>query len=123
MEHNIKKRNKKRARRVLRNRSGVRGTEKRPRLSVFKSNVHVSAQIIDDEKGVTIASLGTLSKELQGTAFNKKSKEAAKEIGLRLAKMAKEKGVLAVVFDRGRLKYHGIIAELAEAARAEGLKF
>ena len=123
MENGISKRNKKRARRTLRNRKHVRGTEARPRLSVFKSNVHLSAQIIDDEKGVTLAGLGTLSKEFQGTKFAKKSKEAAKEIGSKLAVLAKSKGVNAVVFDRGRLKYHGVIAELANAAREAGLQF
>ncbi len=109
--------------RALRVRRGLRGTAEKPRLSVVKSNQHLQAQLIDDEKGETIAGLATYSKELRGTEHGKKGKAAAKVIGTRMAEMAKEKGVEKVVFDRGRHKYHGVLQAMAESAREGGLKF
>jgi len=123
MESRLKKRNKCRKRRTLRIRKTVRGNTAKPRLSIFRSNKHLHAQIIDDETHSTLLGIGTLSKDLKGTEFAKKSKAAAKEIGKRIAVAAKEKRIEKVVFDRGPYKYHGIIAELANAAREEGLKF
>lgn len=123
MENNLKKRSKKRASRVLRVRKRVRGSSQRPRLCVMKSNKHISAQLIDDDKGITLASVSTLSKDMKGKEFKARSKEAAKLLGSMLAQKALEKQVTTVVFDRGRFKFHGIVAELAGAARAAGLQF
>lgn len=124
MESNLLKRNKKRIKRVMRVRKHLKGSSTKPRLSVYKSNQHISAQIIDDDTGMTLAGIGTMSKELnQKGKPLRKSKTAAKEIGTRIAKLAKEKNVERVVFDRGRFKFHGLIAELANAAREAGLQF
>ena len=123
MENRLKGRNKRRERRAFRVRKKVRGEAAKPRLSVFRSNKHIAAQLIDDETSQTLFGIGTMSKELKGSQFNKKSKEAAIEIGKRIAAEAKKQKIETVVFDRGAYKYHGIIAELANAARAEGLKF
>ncbi|MBS0630068.1 MAG: 50S ribosomal protein L18 [Verrucomicrobia bacterium] len=120
MENSIKQRDIRRKRRSLRVRKNVRGTLAKPRLTVFRSNKHLLAQIIDDENHVTLFGIGTMSKELDGA---KKSKDAARQIGKRIAIEAKKKNIENVVFDRGHYKYHGIIAELANAAREEGLKF
>lgn len=123
MENYIEKKQEKRHKRALRVRKHLKGTAMRPRLCVIKTNSHLYAQLIDDEKGCTLASLSTLSKELRGTEFSKKGKEAASEIGKRLAAVAQEKGVSTITFDRGCRKYHGILAALAEAARDSGLSF
>ena len=123
MENQLSKRNVRRKRRSLRVRKNVRGSASKPRLSVFRSNCHIAAQLIDDESHTTLFGLGTASKEFKGTANGKKSKEAAKEIGKRIAQEAKKRNIDNVVFDRGRYMYHGIIAQLADAAREEGLKF
>jgi len=108
-----------RKRRVFRIRKSLKGTGKKPRLSVFRSNRHLYAQLIDDENSKTIAAYGTLSKEITG----KKSKENAALIGTKIAEMAKKKKIKNIIFDRGRFKYHGLIAELANAARKAGLQF
>jgi large subunit ribosomal protein L18 len=121
MENNVVKRNLKRAKRVLRVRKAVRGSAEKPRLSVLKTNKHLSVQLIDDENHATLASAGTNVKAFAGTA--KKSKESAKQVGQQIAAIALGKNIQKVVFDRGRLKYHGIIAELANAAREAGLQF
>ena len=92
-------------------------------MCVFKSNKHISVQLIDDEKGVTIGSAGTLDKELKGTDFATKNKESAKKVGEMIAEVAKKNNIIEVIFDRGKFKYHGILAELADGARASGLKF
>lgn len=123
MDHTKAKRANARAMRVMRVRRKLRGTGIRPRLSVSKTNMHLYAQLIDDEKGVTLAGVGTLSKENQAANLNKKSKEAAKAIGFQIAELAKKLNIQAVVFDRGRYKYHGHIAELATGAREAGLQF
>lgn len=122
MDHSKKRRANARHKRVLRVRKKLHGTSLRPRLSVSKTNSHLYAQLIDDEKGITIAGVGTLSK-INQKEFGKKSKEAAREIGKQIANLAKQKGVEAVLFDRGRYKYHGYIAELATSAREAGLQF
>ena len=121
MENNIVKRNIKRKKRLLRVRKTVKGNAEKPRLSVLKTNKHISVQLIDDENHITLASAGTNAKSNSGDA--KKSKETAKQIGQQIAEIAKGKNIQKVVFDRGRLKYHGIIAELANAAREAGLQF
>lgn len=123
MESHLKQRNIRRKRRAMHVRKAVRGTSEKPRLSIFRSNRHLLAQLIDDENHKTIVGVSTLSKDLKGTEFSKKSKESAKEIGKRIAKEAKKNNIQTIIFDRGAYKYHGIIAELADAARAEGLKF
>lgn len=123
MESRLKNRDVRRKRRALRVRKAVRGTSEKPRLTVFRSNKHLLAQLIDDESHTTIVGVGTMSKDLKSSEFNKKSKGSAKEIGKRIAAAAKKNKIEKVVFDRGSYKYHGIIAELADAARSEGLKF
>lgn len=123
MEKTQEKRNLRRHRRLLRTRKNVRGTSEKPRLTVFRSNQHLSAQLIDDENHATLVHFGTMSKELKVKKLDKKSKEAAKEIGKLLGEKAKEKQIENVVFDRGFYKYHGLIAAIADAAREVGLKF
>lgn len=123
MDTNLLKTKGKRYRRQMRVRKHVRGTAEKPRLSVFKSNKHVSAQLIDDENHITLAGYGTMSDEFDSKSFVKKSKEAARQVGKKIAALAKEKNVDRVVFDRGRYKFHGVIAELANAAREAGLQF
>jgi len=112
-----------RQRRAFRVRKALHGTAIRPRLCVSKTNKHLYAQLIDDDTQITLASVGTMEKGLRTTAFNKKSKEAARELGAMIAKLAKDKKIEYAVFDRGRFKYHGIMAELAQAARDSGLQF
>ena len=101
----------------------VRGTAEKPRFTVFKSNKHIFAQLIDDDKGVTVASAGTIMKELREKKLGKRNKEAARQIGVMIAKAAMQQNILNVVFDRGFNKYHGLLAEVANAARATGLQF
>ncbi|NGX57559.1 MAG: 50S ribosomal protein L18 [Chlamydiae bacterium] len=113
----------KKAKRSMRVRKKLRGSAVKPRLSVVKTNRHIYAQLINDEKGVTIGSASTLSKELNKTEFNKKDKNSAKKIGEAIGAIAKDKNIKEVVFDRGPFKYHGILAELANAVREHGLSF
>ena len=101
-------------------RGKVSGTAQRPRLNVFRSTNHIYAQLIDDVQGVTLAAASTLDKEIAGYGGNK---EAAKKVGLLIAKKAADKGITEVVFDRGGYLYHGRVKELAEGAREGGLKF
>ncbi len=109
-----------RKKRAIRVRRTLRGTAAKPRLCVVKSNKHLQAQLIDDEKGITLAGIATNSKEMAGA---KKNKETARKLGERIAAMAKEKNVETVVFDRGPNKYHGLLAELADGARSGGMRF
>ena len=109
-----------RNRRHLRVRNKVCGTAERPRLCVYRSNSNIYAQIIDDVKGVTLVQASTLDKEVKTKYANK---DAAKEVGLLIAKKAAAKKIDTVVFDRGGYIYHGVVKELAEAAREGGLKF
>lgn len=113
----------KRNTRKLRVRKHLRGTALKPRLSIVKSNRHIEAQLIDDEKGITLASTSTKNKELRTTEHNRKTKESAKHLGQLLAESAMKLNIKEVVFDRGPHKYHGILAEFADAARGAGLKF
>ena len=106
--------------RHVRVRGKISGTPERPRLAVYRSNAHISAQIIDDVNGVTLASANTYEKGFEGATSNK---EAARKVGNTLAQRATEKGISAVVFDRGGYIYHGRVSELAEGAREGGLKF
>ena len=120
MNLNLERRNTVRKKRSMRVRKKLRGTSERPRLSVFKSLTHIGVQMIDDENGLTLASYSTLAKELKG---KKRTKETARLVGQKIAEIAKEKKIESIIFDRGRFKYHGIIAELANAARENGIKF
>ena len=118
----ISKTNRKleRERRHKRVRTKISGTPECPRLCVFRSNTNVYAQIIDDTKGVTLVQASTLDKEVKTKHSNK---EAAKEVGTLVAKRAIEKNIKNVVYDRGGYIYHGVVKELAEAARVAGLEF
>ncbi len=109
-----------RNRRHARVRTKISGTAERPRLCMYRSNTGIYAQIIDDVKGNTLVSASTLDKEVKTKHANK---EAAKEVGTLIAARAKEKKITDVVFDRSGYVYHGIVKELAEAAREGGLKF
>ena len=109
-----------RLRRHNRVRKHVRGTTERPRLAVFRSNKHISAQVIDDRAGVTLAAASTHEADLRDGSSNK---DAAAKVGQRLAERAKDAGVERVVFDRGGFLYHGRVAAVAEAAREAGLEF
>ena len=115
--------NKARLKRHLRVRKKITGTAARPRLSVFRSSKHISAQLIDDVQGVTLAAASTLDKELAANVGNGGSVEAARQVGELIAKRAKAKGFDKVVFDRGGYLYHGRIQALADAAREGGLDF
>jgi large subunit ribosomal protein L18 len=110
-----------RLRRKKRIRKHVSGSQERPRLTVFRSNKHIYAQVIDDVKGVTLASASSLEKDMR--AKSGANVEAAKAVGALVAKRAAEKGVKDVVFDRGGYRYHGRIKALGDAAREGGLKF
>jgi large subunit ribosomal protein L18 len=123
MYSEIKHRDARRKRRKMSVRRRVRGTAEKPRMSVFKSNKHLFVQLIDDENGRTLLSASTIMKELEKPEFKKKSKEAARYIGGRVADQAKGKNIQAVIFDRGHNKYHGLLAEVANAAREAGLQF
>ena len=109
-----------RLKRHKRVRGKISGTPERPRLAVYRSNANISAQIIDDVNGVTLVSANTYEKDFDGLGSNK---EAARKVGNTLAQRALEKGISAVVFDRGGYIYHGRVSELAEGAREGGLKF
>jgi len=108
-----------RLRRRRRVRAKVRGTAERPRLSVFRSNRGITAQLIDDDRGHTLAAVSWTESDLKGLA----RMEQATKSGQLLAQRAKEAGVEACVFDRGGYRYHGKIKALAEAAREGGLTF
>ena len=101
-------------------RGRLSGTAERPRLNVFRSSCHIYAQVIDDVAGKTLASASTTEKAFEGNGGNK---EAAKKVGEMIAEKAVAAGITEVVFDRGGYLYHGRIKELAESARAGGLKF
>ncbi len=117
-------RNTARVRRHQRLRKRVEGTAERPRLSVFRSNKYLYAQVIDDLTGNTVTAASTLQKTLSGELGGKCSNlAAAKLLGKTIAERAKEKGIAKVSFDRGGYKYHGRIKALADAAREAGLEF
>lgn len=116
--------NVKRARRMRRVRARMRAAAVIPRLSVFRSNRHISAQLIDDEHGVTLASASdaeTGLKSKRGKAPGLSA--AAGEVGRLIAEKAEKKGIKKAAFDRGGYKYHGLVAALAEGARKGGLEF
>lgn len=119
MESRLIRRNVSRKRRVLRVRKKLNGTSDKPRMCVSKSNCTLYVQLIDDENGKTLLGVSSNSKEINA----KKSRETAKKMGKFIGDKAKEMGILKIVFDRGRFKYHGLVAEIANAARESGLEF
>ena len=110
-----------RVRRHKRVRRKLAGSAVRPRLAVFRSSKHITAQIVDDDAGHTLASASTVEADLRGTPGS--TIDAAQAIGKLVATRAKAAGITTVVFDRGGFTYHGRVAALADAARAEGLEF
>ena len=109
-----------RTRRHIRVRRKIKGTAECPRLCIYRSNTNLYVQVIDDVAGNTLVSASTLDKEIKTKRANK---EAAKELGALIAKKALDKNIETVVYDRGGYIYHGVVKELAEAARVAGLKF
>ena len=112
-----------RMRRRKRSKKKARGSLERPRLTVFRSNKHIFAQIVDDQNNNTLASASTLSKELASTLSKTGNIDAAKKVGELLAKKALEKNIAMICFDRNGYIYHGRVKALADAARESGLKF
>jgi len=100
-------------------RKKIAGTAERPRLAVFRSLQHISAQLIDDTTGKTLASASSLEKTLEASG----NVEGAKKVGVALGKRAQEAGIKSVVFDRGGFRYHGRVEKLADGARESGLEF
>ena len=119
-------RNKKAVARIRRKRSirkRISGTGDRPRLSVYRSNKHIYAQVIDDVSGKTLASASSQAESVRGQADGKKKVELAELVGRMVATACKEKKIESVVFDRNGFIYHGRVKAVAEGARAEGLIF
>jgi large subunit ribosomal protein L18 len=110
-----------RIRRHARVRRRIVGTTARPRLAVYRSNKHISAQVIDDATGRTLAAASSVEASLRSASGG--NIEAARAVGALVASRAREAGITTVVFDRGGFTYHGRVAALADAARAEGLEF
>jgi large subunit ribosomal protein L18 len=118
-QRNLAPRAKSRLRRQVRARKRISGTAERPRLVVTRSAKHITAQVVDDVVGKTLASASTMENDLRGTDGDKTAK--AKKVGELVAARAKEQGIEAVVFDRAGNKYHGRVAALADGAREGGL--
>ncbi len=117
------KRREARDRRHRRVRKDLAGTGSRPRLNVFRSLVHIYAQVIDDQTGQTLVSASTVDAELREQMKGKKKAEQAKLVGQAVAERAQAQGVKQVVFDRGGYKYHGRVKAVADGAREAGLEF
>ena len=115
--------NEQRVKRHVRLRHDLAGTKERPRLCVYRSLNNIYAQIIDDNKGVTLVACNTTQKDIKDKVANMTNKEAARFVGEQIAKLAKKKKISQVVFDRGGYLYTGRVKELAEGARAAGLEF
>jgi large subunit ribosomal protein L18 len=111
-----------RLRRKARVREKIHGTDARPRICVFRSNKHIYAHVISDDQGKTLVTVSTLSKEL-AAAKQKKGVDVAKQVGLALADVCKQKNITQVVFDRNGFLYHGRVKAVADGAREGGLKF
>ena len=112
-----------RLRRHLRVRKKVRGTQERPRLSVYRSLAHIYAQIIDDDLGRTLAAASDMETQTRGQTNGKRKTEVAKLVGELIGQRAQERGISDVVFDRGGYQFHGRVEALASGAREAGLKF
>lgn len=109
--------------RKVRTRKRLSGTEGKPRLHIFRSLNHIYAQVVDDDKGVTLVAASTLTKELKDDLNGKKKAEKAAQVGKFLAEKCKEKDIEKVVFDRSGYRYHGRVKALADGAREGGLSF
>jgi large subunit ribosomal protein L18 len=109
--------------RAWRVRKNIRGSIERPRLTVFRSNKHIYAQIVDDHEGHSLVAASTAEAGICPEGENGGNKAAAIKVGKTIAQRALEKGIKKVAFDRGRYRYHGRIAALADAARDGGLEF
>ncbi|MEG1847998.1 MAG: 50S ribosomal protein L18 [Lachnospiraceae bacterium] len=120
---NKESRQKVRVKKHLKIRNRFSGTAQRPRLAVFRSNNHMYAQIIDDTLGRTLVAASTLEKDVKAELEKTNNVDAAAYLGTLIAKRAVEKGIKAVVFDRGGFVYQGKVAAVADAARAAGLEF
>lgn len=116
----IKLRNERRKQRI---RYKLKSNGSRPRLVFNKTNRYLLAQVIDDQKGITLVQAATYEKDFPIQTFSRKNKECAVELGKRIAQRAKEKGITKVMLDRSGMIYHGRIASFAESARGEGLEF
>ncbi len=123
MRTRTSKRDQGRKRRHVRVRARVTGTPDRPRLCVFRSLKHISAQVIDDSSGRTLVTASSLSKEIRESGEKRSKANVGKAVGVLLAQRAKALGIEAVTFDRGGYLYHGRVKALAEGAREGGLKF
>jgi large subunit ribosomal protein L18 len=119
----LKDRKQRRRRVHMRIRKRVSGTAERPRLAVFRSLANVYAQLIDDVKGTTLVAASTLENDLRKDLAHSGNKAAGRVVGKAIAERAKDKGITSVVFDRAGFRYHGVVKELADAAREAGLKF
>jgi large subunit ribosomal protein L18 len=119
MKETAKQKLIRRTRRAYRTRAKIRGTHEQPRLTVFRSSKHITAQIIDDTKGIVICSATDVHVDVK----DKKPVEIAKLVGIEVAKRAKELGVKKVAFDRGAYLYHGRVKAVADGARENGLEF
>lgn len=118
----LKKYSRLRDRRRAKTRAKIRGTNERPRLSVFRSNRHLFAQLVDDGRGLTLVSASDQDAELKKDKKQKTKTKIAYQVGLSLAKKAKKAKISKAVFDRSGYKYHGRIKALAEGVRKEGIK-
>ena len=112
-----------RLKRQARVRKKIRGTTERPRLNVFKSARHIHAQIIDDTTGVTLVAASTVSADIKGAVPYTGNVDAAKKVGAEIARLALDKNIKSVVFDRNGFLYHGRVKALADSARESGLSF
>ena len=120
MSNDLKLRRQKTKTRI---RGRISGTPERPRLTIFKSLKRIYVQVVDDSKGITLASASSLEKEIRGTIQNGANIEAAKVVGARIAARLIEQGIKSVVFDRNGYVYHGRVKALADSAREAGLQF
>jgi len=123
MRKEVSRKHELRAKRQMRIRKKLHGTRIKPRLTVMKSNKHIHVQLIDDDQGHTLGAVSTASDEFRSGEFTKKNKDNAKKIGEAIGAIALGLDIKEIIFDRGPYKYHGILAELADGARAKGLKF
>ncbi len=119
----LRDRRQRRHRIHMRIRKAVAGTAERPRLAVFRSLANVYAQLIDDAKGATLVAASTVESDLRKELSHGGNKAAGRAVGKAIAERAKDKGITSVVFDRAGFRYHGVVKELADAAREAGLKF
>ena len=119
----LKDRKQRRHRIHLRIRKRLGGTAECPRLVIFRSLSHVYAQLVDDVSGTTVAAASTVEKDVSAGLKHCGNRAAGKAVGKAIATRAKDKGITAVVFDRAGFRYHGVVKDLADAAREAGLKF